>query len=763
MPKRGAWVVVTSQKFPKISLTLGRTASKLQAMDKSVHDTRPALISAAGALLVVIAVFLNWQPREWTQWLVLFGATCAASGAWWFTYRLREPDRELILGKDQLHSDRERLDKQQRALEVFKTDVEEEALLLEKRRHKLSLQLSQTVGWWNLEERPEEGVSEVGDSEREREVLVFCKHESERLFNKVINNEYVIDGVLQPEEVYRDVIHLFEGVAKVYQPDSDQPLMETSLEQVLRFLHNVSLQLLVQLEQLPLDVKSFNLREAYRFMKKAVDYYGMYKKVNPYWNYAKPAIMLGRFALGANPVALGITWTLTELASLGGKKISSRYTRKYGLRMFHETIRIIGSETASVYGADFRDRDPDWVYSTELVDLVHQFPPTRESLEGALKEIGSLPMRSEYDRVYLYRCMANRFSAKPKNGRARDIMAMEECVRVAQRLEVFYQRYFPGEDADRVRKWVKRVESRLGVQIQVGTEVPAVSHEDQWQAAFYSLASYLLGHKMLELDAVDKRLSKSRCAAAMEATLLSKALLHVREAPPMVFDYPSCSLSMGVADCFLADLIDCQLGVFPRETEPALAKEAAVYFREKPELWVSKFHEKCKEIVLGQLLAEAPQLNLDTSVCQALLGDLRPDERLQLIYPVTSIEGPVVFKEEYQALVLIGTNKRPLLVLGVVEEQGHPMPLWKVGGTELLLKESKTFLTQALSLQGGVWNQDLVRIEEDKNGRAPAIRLRSRRNAAQEHYFTAFRERVAQLAGPGLADDSMEGLGEPLS
>ena len=58
--------------------------------------------------------------------------------------------------------------------------------------------------------------------------------------------------------------------------------METSMEQVLRFLHNVSLQLLVQLEQLPLDVKGFNLRETYRFVKKAMDYYGMYKKVNPY-------------------------------------------------------------------------------------------------------------------------------------------------------------------------------------------------------------------------------------------------------------------------------------------------------------------------------------------------------------------------------------------------------------------------------------------------------------------------------------------------
>lgn len=110
--------------------------------------------------------------------------------------------------------------------------------------------------------------------EKERQVLAFCRAESERLFNKVIDNAYVKNGVLQPEEIYRDVIQLFEGVARIYQPQSNHPLMETSMEQVLRFLHNVSLQLLVQLEQLPVDVKSFNMRETYRFVKKAMDYYG---------------------------------------------------------------------------------------------------------------------------------------------------------------------------------------------------------------------------------------------------------------------------------------------------------------------------------------------------------------------------------------------------------------------------------------------------------------------------------------------------------
>ena len=77
-----------------------------------------------------------------------------------------------------------------------------------------------------------------------------------------------------------------------------------------------------------------------------------------------------------------------------------------------------GGEIGHAHGlagvARFRQRDPDWHYALELIDLVHQFPPSRSSLEQSLKEIGSLPLRGEYDRVFLYRCLANRFSARPE-------------------------------------------------------------------------------------------------------------------------------------------------------------------------------------------------------------------------------------------------------------------------------------------------------------------------------------------------------------
>ncbi len=725
-------------------------------MAKPVLDARPALVSGIGGLLIVLTVAFTGDFHAISSWILGLGGLLAMGGAWWYRHRLREPDRLVEEEKAQILADREMVDRETRALELYKSEVEEEAIVLEKRRHKLSLQLAQTVGWWDMDEMAEaEEVSKPLTDERERQVLAFCKGESERLFNKVIENGYVRNGVLQPEEIYKDVIQLFEGVAKIYRPDSDDPLLETSMEQVLRFMHNVSLQLLVQLEQLPVDVKRFNLRETYRFMKKAMDYYGMYKKVNPYWNYAKPAIFLGRFALGANPITLGISWTLTELASLGGKKISSRYTKKYGLRMFHESIRIVGSETAAVYGADFRERDPDRIFATELIEMVHHFPPSRESLEASLKEIGRLPLHSEYDRVYLYRCLANRFSAKP---RRRDC-AVADGIEVAKRLEKVFAMLYGNENPDQVNKWRRAAEARLGVKLQLAGNALSLDRPDELRAGFYSIASYLIGHKMLELDVAEKHLGAMRLANLMEGEELSKALLQVRQKPPMVFDYPECLLSKDVAKAYMDDLIDSQLGVFPREVDGHLVEEAAAYFRDKPEDWHDRVDERAREFLLGQLPPGAQQTHIDARVARALLTALAPGERMQLLYPVSGVEGDITFHASFKALWLAGTNKRPLTLLGAVERPEGPWhieTLWHPDGGALSLDHSKTFLTQAYRLRGGTW--DAAQAEVKSGGKPPVIRMRNRRGSSNESYFMSLRERYLQLTGHDAAESALEGL-----
>ena len=93
-----------------------------------------------------------------------------------------------------------------------------------------------------------------------------------------------------------------ESVARIYKPDSEHPLLETSVERLLRAVNHASVQMLVHLEQLPLDVKSYNLRETYQYIRSGTKYYGYYKKVEPYWTYARPLYHLGRLAMGTNPI-----------------------------------------------------------------------------------------------------------------------------------------------------------------------------------------------------------------------------------------------------------------------------------------------------------------------------------------------------------------------------------------------------------------------------------------------------------------------------
>ena len=86
--------------------------------------------------------------------------------------------------------------------------------------------------------------------------------------------------------------------------------------------------------------------------------------------------------------------------------------------MLHDMVRVIGYEVASIYGGDVRHRDANWIYGVELAELVSRFPLSRDSLSSALKEVGSVQLLNEYDRIFLYRCLAAHRSAHTFSGTA---------------------------------------------------------------------------------------------------------------------------------------------------------------------------------------------------------------------------------------------------------------------------------------------------------------------------------------------------------
>ena len=84
--------------------------------------------------------------------------------------------------------------------------------------------------------------------------------------------------------IREEALQMIQQVAKIYNPDSQNPLLETSLDQLARAASRICLHVLVLLEQLPVSVQHYNANKLYGYMQKAIASYGVYQKASP-WLY----------------------------------------------------------------------------------------------------------------------------------------------------------------------------------------------------------------------------------------------------------------------------------------------------------------------------------------------------------------------------------------------------------------------------------------------------------------------------------------------
>ena len=154
-------------------------------------------------------------------------------------------------------------------------------------------------------------------SEKDQEVQQILEAEAERVYEKIRANGYSKDGSVDTQLIRDEVVELIERVARVYNPDSTQPLLETSFEQLARAASRICLHSLVLLEQLPLDVKSYNIRQIHDYIRKAVMSYGAYQTAAPWLKRLSRGAYVGRLVAGANPVSLGAWWLATEIGRRG--------------------------------------------------------------------------------------------------------------------------------------------------------------------------------------------------------------------------------------------------------------------------------------------------------------------------------------------------------------------------------------------------------------------------------------------------------------
>ncbi|MGD9877004.1 hypothetical protein [Desulfococcus sp.] len=429
---------------------------------------------------VVVGVLIIWGvagyaaealgPLRWILWL---GGVSALAGAFFFKRDLTAEEIRTLDDRLELMDEKSRFESAKKAMEA---DLDRRSQVIRQREADLFQKLMTFHEWMEFPEglavesrpaAPDDTSSE--HLQKDQAVLTLIRERTEQLFDGIKNKAYIKDGHFEKGRLTLDMAALMESVARIYRPDSENPLLETNIELLLRAVNRIALQMLVVLEQLPLDIKSYNIRNIHDSVQTGLRIYGAYKAANPYWHFFRPVYYLGRYGLGGNPVTLGVTWALGELAKSGAKKLSSHVANRYALGLLHDMVFIVGSEAAGIFGGDFRYREANWVFGAELTEMVRRFPFSEATLLAALNEIGRLRLRSEYDRIFLYRCLAARKSAGPGRVDPRKCLSGAERRAVGDRLAAFFNSHITQYGSRKARRWQAEAEARLGVGISVKT------------------------------------------------------------------------------------------------------------------------------------------------------------------------------------------------------------------------------------------------------------------------------------------------------
>ena len=681
----------------------------------------PGALALLASVITITGAAVGPEDNPWRWAGYLGGVLAAVSGAW-----------ILIRGYGtRVDADSTSEDSETTELKELREQIHTEVVALERRRREIGDTMMVNRGWLEVPE-PWEDLNAVADSgadawsEQDQEVLRICRRESEILFNKTKNNSYIRDDGVDLKVIYEDFYEFFEKIARVYRPAVSHPLAETSLEEILRFVNRVSLQLLVQLDQLPVDVKRYTFVEIYQMIRKTMDYYGIYKALSPYWDAMKPAYFLGRLVLGSNPLTMGVGWTVTELANRGGKKLSTTYAKRYGMRLFHETIRILGSEAAAVYGGRVRHRDPYWIYGLELVEMVSHMQRSEELLRSALTEIESLPLQSEYDRMYLYRCLIRHESSQPDRFPVAPQVSETQRNTIRDRFKTWADKH-ENEWPDSSRlQWSEGFYRRLGKSGKTTND--ALDPVESGRRILHSLVSYLIDVKQMEPEGAVAGLRGTAAFGRLPEGAARDAIREIELAPPMVFDHPDLPTGSESAMTFLTDLTDLQVGTPPHSAGGELLTDVAHDLGIDGDVTQRIRDAACGRWLGGRLVTESPVRKLRGSLARALIGYLEDNERPVLIYDRIEIDRKSFTEKIPKDVYLVALTSGRLVLVGGGADQNCAQ-LWsgRTGRNGVEWDEEKPTLRW---LRGGRWLLDREETHEP-----PRIGLRAPGRKEAEAWF----------------------------
>jgi hypothetical protein len=722
-------------------------------MNKSRWHIFPVTCLLISVLLICLTAFYVSPLPGNLQWIFYASGMLSLSALFIFRRELHTAESELEKKKTALEKDRQVFSEEKEELvrerKKFAQEIEQKSLDIRKKEKLLSQKLMTFHEWAEFPSAPasENTSPEISPEESHREfqqldqaVVKLIRERTDLVFEKIRQNNYQENGHFRKEGLVEDISDLIRDVARIYHPESENPLLETSVEQLLRSLNRIALQLLVLLEQLPLDLKNYNLKKISETVQTGVKAYGMYKSIDPYWNYFRPVYYLGRFALGSNPVTLGVSWALAELAKGGSKMLASHLAGRYALRLLYEMISIIGNESAGIFGGDFRHREPNWIYAAELTELLRHFPVSQESLAGSLNEIGKLQLRSEYDRIFLYRCIANHKSAAPDRYEAVRFLSSGDRQSIALRLESFSKKYLPDAQTE-TEKWKPDAETRLCCKIRTESNSQEKNTEEKAMDALRSLAGFFMEIKGAKPEDLPELLIPASMISRLDEKKRREIIKELSEEPPMIFDFPDMEAGDPLLADYFRDIMEAGARTRPYALRgDGIVQEAARYFHYSSSRSVRKEMDAMTVNLLAEKLSEAsPEKKFSPPAALALLSCTEEGEEPVFIYKNLRMETPgsreenIPFPKDAQ-LYLMGTSRR-FLIITFSEKTAEIPPhiLWEGKKNDVRTERMENRFTDDCRITGGRWMQE----EKSSADSLPSFIVSGAAMLSYQKYFRA--------------------------
>ncbi len=655
----------------------------------------------ACVLLTLIAGFSSFSVRDWQFWMCLVASFSGAVGVVGLWPRTHEADPEVAILRSQLSEDQTR---RQQQTEVFEKARGELLTVLETRTQRLDERERDLVAkfarFHEFLEYPAEDLhaSKVSGelqklSAQDREVHKLLEAEAERVYEKIRRNGYTVEGRVDALAIRDEALELIKKVARVYKPDSEFPLLETSFEQLARAASRICLHTLVLLEQLPVNVQHYNINTLYGYIRKAVVGYGVYQKATPWFTYLSRGIYAGRMVATTNPATLGAWWLATELGKRGAKMVVENVVDRQAIAVLHNLVAIVGVEAAGIYGTGFRQRDPSWMLGTELVELIHSFPASAECLKFGLQKVTALPMRSEYDRIYLYRCLASHKSPGLQLSDSA-MLSRDQREAIARVLELFFTEHIHGASEANIKRWREGFERRfdLRLKLEASNRGVSLSKHQQVEQSIVALAQFLTFVLNLDEPTVVLNLDEPTVVATLRTLRTFTALSDSQRVTVLEgltaklaetsFEPPELDPASEITKLFLQDLATCAaVSEQPVEHVEQLVRETWSYFRQTSGEAQASLDAAWKQKLRWSCLDQTTADDVSPEAARAFFNGRLEGERLVFAYNGLSIRK--------------GETTTPL--------PGH----WLFGVEETSKKSRRAFATSVNVTEAVEWNAEV--------------------------------------------------------